>query len=287
MFRVKRQEVRASDVASYLNSNLEGEDFLLEGPHVLRTPKTAPRGRAPEASCLLLTDGTIAKAGYRAVVTSKTPELHLAQVLNEFFATPPRAGVHPTAQVAEGATLGRNLTVGAHVVIGADVTIGDGTRIMHNVVIHGPARIGKGCVIKDGAVVGSEGYGFVEDEEGRLVHVPQLGRVLVGDRVWIGANSTIERGPVVDTVIEDDVKIDDLVHVGNGSRVGRKSLLTAGVVLSSDVVVGEGVTLFPGAVVRGGVQVCAGATVGLGATVVGDITTPGAWVGVPARRLEG
>jgi UDP-3-O-[3-hydroxymyristoyl] glucosamine N-acyltransferase len=176
--------------------------------------------------------------------------------------------------------------VGANSIITADVTIGNGTRILNNVVIEGPVTIGKSCVVKDGAVIGSEGYGFVEDEEGRLLHPPQFGRIVIGDRVWVGSNSTIERAMLTDTIIEDDVKLDDLVHVGSGSIVGRKSMITAGSVIAYDVAIGEGVTLSPNVAVREGVTIAARVVVGQGASVVSNLMAEGVYVGVPAKLLS-
>jgi UDP-3-O-[3-hydroxymyristoyl] glucosamine N-acyltransferase len=165
------------------------------------------------------------------------------------------------------------------------VEIGDDAWLMSNIVMHGPATIGKRAIVKDGAVIGSEGYGFVEDDTGRLIHAPQLGRVVIGNHVWIGSNSTIEKGMFEDTVIEDDVKIDDLVHVGRGSIIGKKSLITAGCVLAFHVEIGEGVRLGTNVSVRESSRIASGVIVGQGASVVNDLTDPGVYVGVPARRL--
>jgi UDP-3-O-[3-hydroxymyristoyl] glucosamine N-acyltransferase len=289
MYQLKQRELWASDVAGYLNRELSGEDLALESPYAIRTPVLLKQGGIPDGfdKLLLITDGSVVEEGFAAVIRSASPELDLARVLLEFFASMPAHTVHPTAVVSEHAMIGRNVGIGAHSVIGDGVEIGDNTRIENNVVIHGPARIGESCVIKDGAVIGSEGYGFVADEDGKLFHAPQLGLIRIGDRVWIGANSTVERAMIKETTIEDDAKIDDLVHIGNGSTIGPRSRLTAGTVISFDVWLGADVQVAPSATVRHSVTVADGIVIGQGAVVVTDLPEPGGvYVGVPARLLR-
>lgn len=286
MYNLRKHEVWASEVAEYLNSTLVGEDFLLPGPSSIRTPRSLAKARpGPEGDLLLLTDGK-ATGQARAHIQVRNPELNLARVLREFFASAPVHSIHPTALVDPEAKIGRNVQIGAHTVVGPHVEIGDNTVVLQNVTLNGPATIGRHCVIKDGAVIGSEGYGFVEDEDGTPFHAPQLGRIVIGDRVWVGSNSTIERAMVDDTVIRDDVKIDDLVHVGNGSVIGAKSMLTAGVVIAYDTVIGEGVVIAPNAVVRERVVIADNVIVGQGAVVVKDIREAGVYAGNPATLLK-
>jgi UDP-3-O-[3-hydroxymyristoyl] glucosamine N-acyltransferase len=289
VYRIKNREIWASDIAEYLNRELVGQDFALRTPYDVRTPETlARRGGSVVhgTGCLFITDRPPKEGQCTAHILSPRPELDAARSMIEFFVTTSNQTIHPSAQIEEGVSLGRDVRVGANSVVTADVVIGDGTRILNNVVIDGPVTIGKSCVIKDGAVIGSEGYGFVEDEEGRLIHPPQLGRVLLGDRVWVGSNSSIERAMLTETVVEDDVKIDDLVHVGSGSVIGKKCLITAGSVLAYDVVIGEAVSLGPNVAIREGITVAAHVVVGQGASVVSDLLVEGVYVGVPARLLR-
>lgn len=288
MYNLRKHEVLAAEIAEYLNSPLIGEDFPIQGPNFIKSPRSLTKAaQAPtEGKVLLISDREIPDTGCDAYIVVEKPDLDLARVLLEFFANPPIHAVHPTAVVSEDAKIGRNVMIGAHAVIGPYVEIGDSTVILNNVVINGPAQIGKQCVIKDGAVIGSEGYGFIEDEDGTPFHAPQLGRILIGDRVWVGSNSTIERAMVDDTVIRNDVKIDDLVHIGNGSIVGEKSMLTAGAVIAYDVVIGQKVTVAPNAVIRESVNIADDVTIGQGAVVVRDIETGGVYAGNPATLLR-
>jgi UDP-3-O-[3-hydroxymyristoyl] glucosamine N-acyltransferase len=288
MYRIKQHDTWASDIAEYLNSDLIGEDVLLPGPYAIRTLESIQRRGVPEAP-----DPWIAIVPRNATgelpihrIASDNPERDVARTLLEFFATPVDQGIDHAARVADGARIGRNVRIGPNAMIDPDVEIGDGSWIMANVVVRGPARIGRHSVIKDGAVVGSEAYGFVEDERGHLIHAPQLGRVLIGDHAWIGANTTIERGMLEDTVIDDEAKIDDLVHVGRGCVIGRRSLITAGCVLAYDVRIGNDVRLAPNVSVRERLNIADGVVVGQGAVVVESIVVAGTFVGVPARRVD-
>jgi len=288
MYKPKNQTVWASDIAEYLNAELHGEDVLLQGPRAVRTldiHRVLQQESEEQLPWLLLTATDLPVPAAERYVISTHPERDLALVLQEFFAVPIAEGIHPTASISQGALLGRNVCIGAYAIIDSGVEIGDSVWVMNHAVIHGPARIGRGTVIKDGAVVGSEGYGFVVDESGKRVHVPQLGRVLIGEQVWIGSHTTIERGLLVDTMIEEGVKIDDFVHIGNGCHIGRNSLITAGCVLAYRVQLGENVTLAPNVSVRECCRIASGVLVGQGGVVIQNIDVAGTYVGVPAREL--
>jgi len=289
MYHLKNREIRASEIAEYLNRPLQGEDVLITSPNSICLSEGTVRSAPPAggaSGCLVLADSGEGQEGSGALIVVERPRLQLARVLMEFFASPLPHGVDPSAHVSPRATLGQRVHVGANAVIGPGVSVGDDSIIMDNAIIHGPATIGSGCVIKCGAIVGSEGYGFVTDETGRLIHMPQLGAVLVGDGAWIGANSTVERAMSADTVIEAEVKVDDLVHIGGGSVVGKGSLVTSGCILENSVRLGERVRLLPNAVVRSSVVIVDEAIVGEGAVVTTSIAAKGVYYGVPARLRQ-
>jgi len=290
MYQLKKFDVWASEIAGYLNNPLEGEDFIIKNPHFILTPRVL-KGHILETSAktdktLLIAEKPIPGLEYTAYIPSLNPDLDFAYVLREFFATSPIHEIHKTAVVSKSARLGRNVLVGAHSVIGPDVEIDDNTKIYNNVVIHGPVSIGKFCVIKDGAVIGSEGWNFIEDEEGNLFHPPQLGNILIEDRVWIGSNSSIERAMVEQTKISANVRIDDLVHIGAGSQIGEKSELMAGLVLATHVIIGKNVKIAPHAVIRENIHIADDVIVGQGAVVVKDLAAGNVYVGNPARLLR-
>jgi UDP-3-O-[3-hydroxymyristoyl] glucosamine N-acyltransferase len=192
----------------------------------------------------------------------RNPYLGFARAV-ELFYQPPRwpAGIHPTAVIASSAKLGGNASVGAYAVIAENVVVGDDAVILPHVVIYQGARIGarffahahavvrENCVLGDdvvlqnGAVVGSDGFGFAKDETGRWRKIPQSGPTILGDRVDVQTNSCIDRASVGATRIGDGVKVDNLVQVGHGSSVDDNSLLCAQVGLAGSTHVGKNVIL--------------------------------------------
>lgn len=288
MYKLKKQEISASDIAQYLNLPLCGEDFPLHGPHEIKIIEGELKKEIRNENIPILyftnTEKNLSSSG--CYIVTNNPYFDVALILKEFFSTPIEDGIHKTAQIGPDVIMGRNVRVGANCVIDSNVEISDNTWIMNNVSIHGPVVIGKSTVIKSGAVIGSEGYSFVEDGQGNYIHPPQLGRIRIGENVWIGSNSTIERAMLSDTIVEKGVKIDDLVHIGKGSCIGENSMITAGCVIAYDVRIGRNVVLGPNVTIRESLSIIDEVVIGQGAVVVKDIDTPGIYVGTPARYLK-
>lgn len=191
------------------------------------------------------------------------------------FARPAEpAKVHPSAHVSSGVAIGKN------------VVIGEGTYIEPNVTIHDNTIIGRDCLIKASCVIGGVGFGFERDDDGTPLRMLHFGGVEIGDRVEVGSSTTVCRGTLGPTVVEDDAKIDDHVHVAHNVRIGRKSLVIACAELSGGVVLGEGVWVGPNASVLEKVKIGDHALVGLGAVVLRDVSPGVTVVGNPARVLE-
>ncbi len=172
----------------------------------------------------------------------------------------PLSGVHPAASVGQAVKLGMEVSIGPNAVIGDEVTIGDGSiieagvsiaggaiigckaRLYPNVVIYHNCRLGDEVIIHAGTVIGSDGYGYVTEDS---IHykIPQVGRVIIGNQVEIGANSTIDRSTLTDTVIGEGTKIDNLVHIAHNVKVGRSCLFAAGVGIAGSTIIGDFVTL--------------------------------------------
>jgi UDP-3-O-[3-hydroxymyristoyl] glucosamine N-acyltransferase len=174
----------------------------------------------------------------------------------------PGGFVHPTAIVPPTAVFGRDVLVGAFVVVGEHTVIGDrvcigaGTcigshvkvgndcEIHSRVTIYHGTTIGNHAVVHAGAVLGSDGFGYVRDEEtGRYHQMPQVGHLIIGDRVDIGANVTIDRGGLEDTVIGSGTKIDNLVHVGHNVKLGENVVIAAQTGISGSSTIGSGAIL--------------------------------------------
>jgi UDP-3-O-[3-hydroxymyristoyl] glucosamine N-acyltransferase len=286
MYKLKKMNVFASDIAHFLNLSLNGEDFILDEPFMIKTDdsKTAPvlRNKSEENILYIVSNQEFTKNA-RTFIISPNPKADIAMILTEFFSTPADQGIHSTAHVHSDTIIGRNVRIGTNSFIDSGVQLDDNVWIMNNVSIFGPVHIGKHSVIKTGAVIGSEGYNFVDDGHGRLIHPPQLGRIFIGENVWIGTNSTIERDMLKDAVIEDGVKIDDLVHIGKGAHIGKNCQITAGCIVAYDVTLGENVILGPNVSIRESVEIISNVIIGMGAAVINNIDKSGTYIGVPAK----
>ena len=148
------------------------------------------------------------------------------------------------AVIGEKVKIGENTTIGAACVIGEGVEIGSNCRIDANVTIYPSTALGNGVVIQAGAVLGSEGFGYVRDEQtGRYEQFPQIGRLVIEDDVEIGANSTIDRGALDETHIRRGTKIDNLVHVGHNVQIGQDVVIAAQTGLSGSAVIEDNVII--------------------------------------------
>jgi len=225
----------------------------------LANPKYAAQVAVTRAGAVLVAadyDGNDAR-----LIRVPNPYLAMANVAAKWFASRHApAGISPLASIAPSAKLGRDVAVGPFTTIGDDVaigdgvtiyqsvsiepgcTIGDGTTIYPLVSIYERTSIGRRCILHSGVVVGSDGYGFAT-EGGRHHKVPQLGRVRIEDDVEIGANTTVDRGTLGDTVIGEGTKIDNLVQIGHGVKIGKHCLLVAQVGIAGSTELGDHVVV--------------------------------------------
>jgi len=185
----------------------------------------------------------------------------------------PEPGIHPFAQVDGSAnvdasaeigafvvigaqsSIGPGARVGAHSVLGERVTIGEGTRLHPRVTLYDGCTIGARCILHSGVVIGADGFGMARDE-GRWIKIPQVGSVRIGDDVEVGANTTIDRGALDDTVIEEGVKIDNLIMIAHNVRIGAHSALAAAVAIAGSSVVGKRCVLAGRVGLSGHVTLC-------------------------------
>jgi UDP-3-O-[3-hydroxymyristoyl] glucosamine N-acyltransferase len=148
------------------------------------------------------------------------------------------AWVGPNAVVGPGAVVGERCSIGPNCVVEAGARIGDDTRLQAGVTVCHGVVVGARCFLKPGAVLGSDGFGHAPDADG-YVKVPQLGSVRIGDEVEVGANTTVDRGTIEDTVIADGVKLDNQVQVGHNCRIGAHTVVAGCVGISGSSIIGE------------------------------------------------
>ncbi len=199
----------------------------------------------------------------------------------------PDARIDPTARIAPGAVIGAASLVGPRVRIFPGAVVGDGCRLeedvvlMPNAVLYANVRLGARTVVHSGAVIGADGFGFTPDEKGRLETIAQLGGVDVGADVSIGACTSIDRGAIDDTVIEDGVKIDNQVQVGHNCHIGAHSVICGCVGIVGSTRIGRHCVLAGGVGVGGDgpIEICDGVVVSGMTHVSASITEPGVYSG--------
>lgn len=260
-----------------------------------------PALRSTRAGAVLLQPAFVASLPAGTIgILSPAPALAFARVAALFYQPPaPRPGVHPSAVIEAGAMLGEGAEVGAcavvgagarigrdcilhpHAVVGPGVEIGDGCRLhAHTSVSH--AVLGQGVVLHPGARIGQEGFGLTPTPEGRFVTMPQLGRVILGDGVEVGANTCIDRGSQGDTVIGPGSRLDNLVQIGHNVRIGRGCIIVAQVGIAGSATLGDYVTVAAQAGLNGHISVGTKARIGAQAGVVGDVADGTDVLGSPA-----
>lgn len=247
-------------------------------------PKYAPYLAHSEAGAILVTETLIAR-GSTTLPRIVVQDVHraLAQVLGHFHPNVGLGeGIHRTAVVGRNVQIGRGVRVGAYCVIGDDCAIGDGTLLYPHVTLYATVKLGARCIVHSGARIGTDGFGYVF-VDGQHQKVPQVGGVIIGDDVEIGANTCIDRGSVGPTEIGNGVKIDNLVHIGHNVRIGDLSVIVAQVGISGSTTIGKGATLAGQAGVIGHIKIGDGAIIGAQAGVIGDVPAGAVYSGYPAR----
>lgn len=200
----------------------------------------------------------------------------------------PLAQVHDSAHVGAHASIGHGARIGARAVIGPGcviedgVEVGDDVRLVARVVVCRGTRIGARTIVQPGAVIGADGFGFAP-EHGAWIKVPQVGGVVIGADVEIGANTTIDRGAIDDTVIEEGVKLDNQIQIGHNVRIGAHTAMAACVGVSGSVTIGKRCQIGGAAGIAGHLTICDDVAV-TGLTMVShSIATPGVYSsGLPA-----
>ncbi|MFA4968647.1 MAG: UDP-3-O-(3-hydroxymyristoyl)glucosamine N-acyltransferase [Sulfuritalea sp.] len=260
----------------------------------LANPKYRQQLTTTRAAAVIMAPPAV--EGLAAAILTPQPYLYYARVAQWLNPLPvPEAGVHPTAvvegEVAASASIGPNVWIGPAARIGADVVIaancsigvgveiGAGSRLAANVAIYSGSRLGARCLVHSGAVIGADGFGFAREADGAWVKIPQVGRVLIGDDVEIGAGTTIDRGALGDTVIADGVKLDNQIQVGHNVRIGAHTAMAGCVGIAGSAMIGARCTVGGGAVILGHLQIVDDVDVAAGTLVTKSIQRAGTYSG--------
>ncbi|MEG1021207.1 MAG: UDP-3-O-(3-hydroxymyristoyl)glucosamine N-acyltransferase [Myroides sp.] len=242
----------------------------------------------------------------RAFIQVPDADLAMSQIL-ELFASPMpefAVDIHPTAVIDDSAKIGNGVKIGAGCYVGPRTEIGDGTIMYPNVtvlddciigkqttiwsgtVVRERSKIGHQCIIHPNATIGADGFGFRPCAERGLVKIPQIGDVVIGNQVEIGANACVDRGKFSSTIIGDGCKIDNLVQIGHNSELGMFCIMAGNSGLAGSVKLGNGVIIGGSASIKDHTTIGDRAVIGAGSGVTGDVEAGKTMLGYPALEAR-
>jgi UDP-3-O-[3-hydroxymyristoyl] glucosamine N-acyltransferase len=259
---------------------------------------------ASQATCVIVSAEHLALAQARgAAIVTDDPYAYYAALTRwwvQQHRVPVPPGVHPSAVVSPGATVATTATidalavvedgavVGDHARVGAHTFVGAGARVGSHTVLHARVTLGARCVVGErgivhsGAVIGADGFGFAPAGQGasrRWHKIEQLGRVVVGDDVEIGANTCIDRGALGDTVVGDGVKLDNLIQVGHNVRIGAHTAIAGCTGIAGSTTIGAHCMIAGAANIIGHLTIADGVTISVATVVTRSIRQPGTYSG--------
>ena len=307
MYRLKKNRVSIKEIANFLDYNYLNEDFFVEQVSTIDNIKNSsvvfftniinPKFNLKDnqtynlkelekfKDILLITDQDTLDISVPTII-SKNPRLDFQRLIMNFFSKDEfTSGIHKTAVIESNVKLGKDVYVGPNCYIGNDVSIGDNSKILSNVSIFGICEIGKNCVISSNSTIGSEGFSFTFDND-HFIHFNHLGKISIGNNVWVGSNCTIERAQIDKTLIEDHVKIDDLVHISHNTTIKKFSQITVGSMILGRAIVGEHCWISPNCVIENGYEIGDNSIVGTSSLVRNNFPSNSVIIGTPAKLVR-
>jgi UDP-3-O-[3-hydroxymyristoyl] glucosamine N-acyltransferase len=246
----------------------------------LSHPKYKAKLAETRASAVILSNESEELTALPRIVC-EAPYLYFARVSQLFNPQTTQApGVHASAVVSKTAKIGARVSIGAGCVIGDDVTIGDGSCLYPRVVIYHGCSLGERVILHSGVVIGADGFGIAPDGAGGWVKIPQIGAVRIGDDVEVGANTTIDRGALDDTLIEDGVKLDNQIQIGHNCRIGAHTAMAGCVAVAGSADIGRHCTIGAASVILGHLSLADHVNVSAGTVISRSIRQPGTYTGM-------
>jgi UDP-3-O-[3-hydroxymyristoyl] glucosamine N-acyltransferase len=305
---------RLEQLAKQLDAKLHGDaDLTITG---IASMKSAMSGQITflsdkklqnnllecKASAVVMTEESL-KFWHGAALIVKDPYLAYAKLAQYLDTTPPPAkdiassavidstaklgcniSIGANAVIESGVVLGDNCVIGAGSFVGKNTTIGAGTKLWANVSVYHNCVIGDNCLIQSGTVIGADGFGYANDK-GKWIKIPQLGRVVIGNNVEIGASTTIDRGALDDTIIGNGVIIDNQCQIAHNDIIGDHTAVAGGVIMAGSLTIGRHCLIGGASVINGHMEICDQVTItGMG-MVMRPITEPGIYSsGIPLQE---
>lgn len=218
--------------------------------------------------------------------TEHGPGRHASTIIDDSARVDERASVGPFVVIAAGAQVGPGVRLAAGVKVGEGAVIGEDTVVEENAVIGAGCRLGRDCHLSPGVIIGAAGFGLARDGD-RWQAIPQIGRTILGDRVEVGANTTIDRGALRDTVIGDGVKLDNLIQIGHNVEIGENTVIAAHTAVAGSTRIGARCVIGGCVGIMDHAFITDDVTIGGGSVISGEVREPGIYSSsIKADRLS-
>ena len=284
-------------IADLTNSNIVGnKDFIVDNLSTLENASNSSitflantkyrKHLKNTKSLAIITNQENIEEDHRNYIVNENPYevyAHVSKLFKSVNIELENKSIHPSAVISNDAILGKNVSIGANVVIGPNCSIGNNVIIKSNCSIVQDVKISESTIIHNGSVLGSDGFGYAPTKNG-YVKIEQIGGLIIGSNVEIGACCSIDRGAISDTEIHDGVKLDNQIQIAHNVIIGKNSAIAASCAIAGSTVIGENFRMGGLSGVIGHLKICDDVTVGAHTLITKDIKEPGNYVGImPAQ----
>ena len=212
--------------------------------------------------------------------------IHSSSVIHQSVEIPSSTTIGPNVVIEKGAIIGENCNIMANVVIEHNAIIGNNVRIHPSTIIGWDCKIGNDCLILSNSVIGSEGFGYSQDQFFNHHRIPQTGNVVIGNKVTIGANNTIDRGTYGPTTIGEGTIFDNICHTAHNVTIGKNCIILSGWLCAGSTTIGDRVVASGGAIIRDHISICDDVYLVHRAGVLFDIKEKGMYAGTPTLKMQ-
>ncbi|MBO1511736.1 UDP-3-O-(3-hydroxymyristoyl)glucosamine N-acyltransferase [Metabacillus bambusae] len=222
----------------------------------------------------------------KTLLLADDPMLYFIECLNLLFPSKGEKKISVKTDISANAIIGGDVNIGSFSIIEEDVYIGRKTSIHNGVHLYKRTKLGENILVQSNTVIGVDGLGFSENQEGEFVTFPHLGGVVIEHDVSIGSNTTIAKGMLTETFIGSGTKIGNQVNIGHNVKIGENCFISSGVIICGSVVIGDNCWIGPGTKIVNGVNIGQNVKIGIGSVVTKDIKANSFAIGVPAKVIQ-
>ena len=279
-------------IADLTNSNIVGnKDFIVDNLSTLENASDSSitflantkyrKYLRNSKSLAVITNQENLQEDHRNYIVNENPYevyAHVSNLFKNINIEIENKSIHPSAVISNDAILGENVSIGANVVIGPNCSIGNNVIIKSNCSIVQDVQISESTIIHNGSVLGSDGFGYAPTKNG-YTKIEQIGGLIIGSNVEIGACCSIDRGAISDTEIHDGVKLDNQIQIAHNVIIGKNSAIAASSAIAGSTVIGKNFRMGGMSGVIGHIKICDNVTVGAHTLITKDIKEPGNYVG--------